>query len=180
MNRFTMGLVAIALLNSCGGDSSSQEAVLGVATQDHPAFVPHRLLVKFKPGVAEEHAQRVLHEHGAKQTSSIPQIGVRILELPEQADERAQAKALSARPEVEFAEVDHVCEPALEANDPYYSRAWHLAKIGCPAAWDTTTGSSSITIAILDTGVYAGHEDLAPKMVPGWNAYDNNADPADV
>ena len=43
-----------------------------------------------------------------------------------------------------------------------------------------TTGSSNITIAILDTGIEMTHPDLVPKIVPGRNIYNNNDDASDV
>jgi subtilisin family serine protease len=152
------------------------------AAQEQPA-VPGRLLVKFKPGVGHAKRQEVLALHGARETGRIEQIGVHIIELPAQANERAHARAMRGRKEVEFAEPDYYAAPALTPNDPWYNDKytpqWHLPKIDAPAAWDTTTGSSSVVIAILDTGVYGAHEDLASKMVAGWNVYDNNGDTSD-
>jgi thermitase len=67
----------------------------------------------------------------------------------------------------------------LAPNDPYLGGAWHLYQIGAPSAWDITTGTG-VTIAILDSGVAAGHPDLAPRLVPGWNFYDSNSNTSDV
>jgi subtilisin family serine protease len=50
-----------------------------------------------------------------------------------------------------------------------------LNKIQAPAAWSTTTGSSSIIVAIIDTGIDPSHPDLASKLVAGWNTYDNSS-----
>jgi len=36
-------------------------------------------------------------------------------------------------------------------------------------AWNLSTGSPSVTIAILDTGVDTTHPDLIDKLVPGHN-----------
>src|SRR5207249_2133010 len=95
------------------------------------------------------------------------------------ASETAQARAFGQQGEVEFAELDRLTPPAMVPNDPQYSGCWHLPKISCPQAWDITTGSNSIIIAIIDSGVDGTHPDLAPKMVSGWNTYDNNADTSD-
>jgi len=88
---------------------------------------------------------------------------------------------LKSRPEVEFAEVN--AEVPLESvtpNDPVYPNQWSLSLISAPDAWSTTTGSPSVVVAILDTGVDAFHEDLAPNIVGGWNIYDDNSDTSDV
>jgi thermitase len=55
-----------------------------------------------------------------------------------------------------------------------------LQKIDAPNAWTTTTGSGNVTIAVLDTGIDSAHPDLAAKLVPGRNIYDNNDDTRDV
>ena len=88
--------------------------------------------------------------------------------------------ALRRSPHFEFAEPDFIYPPALTPNDPYYSSEWHLPKIQASQAWDITTGSSSVVIAILDSGVEVSHPDLAGLLVPGWNFYSNNADTSDV
>ena len=104
---------------------------------------------------------------------------------PMQANEsRIYAGASGNRPEIEFAELDHILPPAQQRipNDPFYNdpNAWALQKINGPEAWFTSTGSPSIIVAILDTGVDGTHPDLAANMVPGWNIYNNNADTSDV
>lgn len=62
-------------------------------------------------------------------------------------------------------------------NDPLFrwGHQWGLEKIRAPLAWDVTAGSSSVVIAILDTGVDEDHPDLAAKLVPGTNTKDGGS-----
>src|SRR5262249_28849747 len=55
-------------------------------------------------------------------------------------------------------------------NDPMYGQQWDWPKIGAPAAWDKTTGSHSVIVADIDTGMEYTHEDLAA------NAWQNTAE----
>jgi subtilisin family serine protease len=55
-------------------------------------------------------------------------------------------------------------------NDPNYGIQWHLDMIDAPEAWDISTGSSSVIIAILDTGVRYYHKDLGGKNASSANA----------
>src|SRR5581483_618823 len=66
-----------------------------------------------------------------------------------------------------------------QPNDPLIAKQWALTSINAPAAWDITTGSGSIVIAVLDSGVDVTHPDLAGKLVPGRNVVDDSADVTD-
>ena len=143
-------------------------------------FVPGRLLVKFNSNIGSTHAREIIAALGARDESEIHGAGVHIVDLPYQANERAFLTAFQSRAEIEFAEFDTLVAPQQTVpNDPLFP-SWFLEKIDAPNAWLTTTGSSNITIAILDTGVDSTHPDLAPKIVPGRNIYNNNDDTRDV
>src|SRR6185503_6765067 len=142
-----------------------------------------RVLVKFHDNILPDHARQIIAGLGARDAHEVPHIGVHILDLPYQASETAFAQTFQARPEVEFAELDQILTvQELTPNDPLYFSdfSWSLPRIAAPEAWLTTTGSSNVTIAILDTGVDGTHEDLISQMVPGWNVYNNNSDTHDV
>ena len=58
-------------------------------------------------------------------------------------------------------------------NDPMYSTQWGLTKINCPDAWDSTKGSSSVIVAVVDSGVDLDHPDLQGNLqLPGYDAVD--------
>jgi thermitase len=102
--------------------------------------------------------------------------GNHVVEVPAGTEQAAVARL---RGRFKFAELDCLSAPAFTPNDPYFGSAWHLSKIGAPAAWDLSVGAG-VVIAILDTGVDATHADLSARMVPGWNFYDNNSNTSDV
>ena len=142
------------------------------------AFVPGRLLVQPRAGLEPRDFDAIIRPHGGRRLHTIPQINVHVIEVPPQA-ERAIAAALARHPQINFAELDRQVTRAFTPNDANYSNAWHLPKIGAPAAWDHTVGTG-VTIAILDTGVDATHPDLIGNLVAGYNFYDNNSDTHDV
>jgi serine protease len=82
---------------------------------------------------------------------------------------------LRTLPEVEYAEPDVIMQHTLEPNDPLYSDQWHYFApsagnygINAPAAWDITTGSSSIVVAVIDTGI-TNHIEFVGRTVPGYD-----------
>lgn len=95
----------------------------------------------------------------------------------------AHARELSHLEQVPWAEPDFILErtPLAIPNDPLFGQLWHLdntgqtgglasADINAPAAWDISTGSPLITVAVLDDGVEVSHEDLVDNAVPGFDA----------
>ena len=84
---------------------------------------------------------------------------------------------LRADPQVEYAVMDqrrHI--QAVAPNDPLYGEQWYLQAVSAAApaaldatdAWSTTTGTSSVIVADIDTGVRPDHPDFANKLVPGY------------
>lgn len=72
-------------------------------------------------------------------------------------------KALRGRPEVRYAEPNGVARPAAIPNDPGYPLQWHYPQINLPAAWDVSTGSPEVVVAVIDTGV-SPHSDLSGQI----------------
>jgi thermitase len=153
------------------------------AHQPAGPFVPGRMLVSFRVGTSNERARGLLAAHGARTANKMSGVDVHIVELPPAANEQNLVQTFNSSPEVEFAELDHVlAAQQLTPNDPLYTSqsSWSLRKIKGPEAWAVNSGSGSVVIAILDTGVDGTHEELAGKLVPGWNVFGNNADVGDV
>lgn len=71
-------------------------------------------------------------------------------------------------------------------NDPLFNRQWNLKNEGTPlqgngtigadidveAAWEITTGSANVKIAIVDSGVDTLHPELLGKLLPGYDAFE--------
>jgi subtilisin family serine protease len=88
-------------------------------------------------------------------------------------DPTAVAERLSGLDQVAWAEPNRWREAsATTPNDPQFPAQWGLSRIGCPDAWDITTGSSSIVVAVVDTGVDLNHPELASLLVPGQDFVD--------
>lgn len=54
-------------------------------------------------------------------------------------------------------------------SDALYSSSWHMQNINAPAAWNITNSSSSVTVAVIDSGFALNHQDLVNqwKTNPG-------------
>ncbi len=58
-------------------------------------------------------------------------------------------------------------------NDTNLSQQWALSKIDAYGAWSITTGSSSVTVGLIDSGIRNTHEDLFNNVTVGGYASEN-------
>lgn len=60
-------------------------------------------------------------------------------------------------------------------NDWRRNSQWALEAVHAYEAWDTVRVEGRVTVAVLDSGVNANHEDLQGRVLAGYNAIDNSA-----
>lgn len=142
-------------------------------------FVQDELLVQHKAGVAAEQIHGAFAGLGASVVGELPQIRVKRIKVPANAMEKVKA-ALARNPFVSFVEPNFLGQSSGVPNDAQYSSQWHLPMVWAPRGWDVNTGSASVPIAIIDSGVDSAHPDLAGKVVAGWNFLGGNTNTSDV
>jgi subtilisin family serine protease len=137
-----------------------------------------RLIVQMHRDASPDAVAQTLAVHGSAVHKTIPQLRTHVIRVPEALIDRVAA-SLERTGLFTVVEQDHVAQGAALPNDPSFASEWHLTKIKASSAWDLTKGSSSIKIAVLDSGVDSSHPDLASKIIPGWNFVADNSDTRD-
>ncbi|MBM2820848.1 MAG: serine protease, subtilase family [Candidatus Berkelbacteria bacterium] len=142
-----------------------------------------KIIVKFKKSVNLQKRNEIKLETSAKVRKNIPKIDVDVLEVPEgkTAQDFVGEFQNNYPNEIEYAEVDGYYQASSVPNDTYYaSDQSYLKNLNSETAWDITTGTSSVKIAVLDTGVELTHSDLQGKLIPGWDFVYNDPTPEDA
>jgi thermitase len=176
-----VALTVFTISNPLVGYGNDMQLAAAITAPAVPVshYVPGRLLVQFKAGVTDADQKGLIASSGAAADSSIPQIKTLVLKVPVGAETKVR-DALLHNPRVEVAELDYLVDAKLVPNDTLYPQQWYSPVINEPAGWDITTGSSSVVVAIVDTGLVA-HPEVAANIVPGYNVYSNstltNVDP---
>jgi len=88
-------------------------------------------------------------------------------------------KRWQSSPLVRYIQPNHKVHATAVADDSHRAQQRYLDMINVNAAWDHVTGNTSITIAVVDTGVDLNHPDLQANLVAGYNFKDNNDLPQD-
>lgn len=95
-----------------------------------------------------------------------------------------QARALAnlmKNPQVEYVVESFELKTQSQVDLTVLKDQWAIKKVGAEQAWNAAgnTGSQSVTVAVIDTGVDYKHESLKANMVPGYDFKDNDNDPFD-
>lgn len=184
----------------------SMQLVNPVYADVNPSNAANLVLVKFQPGVSAAERGNLVKEMGGEMVLWIDAISTAQIRLPENwASVRSGQDAMSmARSSslVQVAEFDSVVsgvpiemesEPQvnnstiptspIQVNDADFNnpqmQVYAPGMIQLLMAFNYTTGSKNIKIAILDSGILASHPEFDGRLLPGYDFVNDDADPHD-
>lgn len=153
---FRLGmLILLAILSlllvSCG---SSGDASL-------PAHRSGELIIKFR---SPKSSGKIIAGLNARALPHALPYGLQKISLPAGKSVTEALTELNSNPDVLYAEPNYIARKSQLPNDTKFGEQWGLTAISAPQAWDITTGSSSIIVATLDTGIDYHHPDLINNL----------------
>lgn len=152
---------------------------LSLAHAKDAESIPGEFLVKLKVPVKGENLQDLEKKLSAKIENMIPELRIVRIQKPTIQREASVIKQLSQNPIVEVVEPNYIYRAIKTPNDPLMLKLWGLKNVGqsdergagvsgvdidAERAWDITTGSDDVVVAVIDTGVDEKHPDLAANM----------------
>ena len=174
--------------------TGSHPASTDLGVRHQADAVPRELLIQYAPGTARAAGSTVRSQVGARLIQRLTVRGLELVKLPKGTSTKEAIATLQSDPSVDFAEPNYIYTAQASPNDPSYGQLWGLnntgqlvdgtvgladADIDAPEAWDITTGSAGVVVAVIDSGVAADHPDLAPNMVAGYDFVDGDSTPED-
>lgn len=156
----------------------------GVERDQSTLFITDDLLVQFRADVTREQIDAALAAQGLSILEPLKYapngFHLRVNSADMQRNALSVANALFESGSCIFAHPDFLAYRKLQfiPNDPSFTSQWHLKNTGqgggtvgadvkAEQAWDITQGSTSISVAVADTGIDWHHEDLEVTMDGG-------------
>jgi serine protease len=168
-------------------------------------FIPGQVIVKMKTGAPPAAARLLaLRLDSAERRTSGGEFVYRFSQAYLTSMSAAEARdrtlavvdSLRASPDVEYAQPNFrvyavgveraVAAPDRIPNDARFAEQWHYQNngtgagaspggINLPRAWDGDTGSASVVVSILDTGILPTHADItgSANLAPGFDMIDD-------
>jgi subtilisin family serine protease len=149
--------------------------------------VPGELLVKYKRSTRSIVSKSRGRHWRAATLRRFKSVGIHQVRIGEGMTLDEALESCRQDPDVAYAEPNYRRYASVDPDDPYFVSGdlWGLEKINLPEAWDTQTGSVSVVVAVLDTGIDWNHEDLAaniwinPGEDVGVDGIPNTGDPGE-
>ncbi len=123
-----------------------------------------QVIVQLSPGISQANLQHFLDSTGTEVIRQFRTSGMFLLKTPQGQTINEATASLQGRAEVQLVSPDRTMYTLAVPNDPQYAQQWHWSKISAEQAWDVQTGSSSIVVAVIDSGVDLVHPDLAARI----------------
>ncbi len=158
--------------------------------------VQNEVLIKFKPTVSAQTKSFSLQKVAAVNMGAVTDQGLTRVKLAEGHSVEEAIKSFNDLDNIEYAQPNYIYKAFwVRPDDTNYGNLWGLSNTGQTVpdesystnnpgtsgedmdlenAWEQITDCSSVTVAVIDTGINYDQEDLAANMWDGGASYPNH------
>jgi subtilisin family serine protease len=132
--------------------------------------------VRFKPWAEANSLQSISHlQYDALLINRIDSLNMQVWRINDESTLLETVQRMSQRPDVVFAEPNYAVIANEIPDDTLFTSLWGLNNLGqtggtidadidAVEAWNISTGSSDVVVAVIDTGIDYTHPDLVNNM----------------
>ncbi len=172
MKKKILYIVMILIILVFSGNMWAKEirktSIIDLRTHQKVTVVTGEILVKFKPAVKKKDIDRINRDFRVQIKEKLRGKNIYCLKIHPSKTINEMVEKYRRNPNVEFAEPNYIISAFAvpPPDDTYYlsDDQWGIEQIRAPQAWNIETGTKSVVIAILDTGVDHDHIDLDGNM----------------
>ncbi|MCP4605669.1 MAG: S8 family serine peptidase, partial [Proteobacteria bacterium] len=179
------GIAILALaLGGCHKVEKSKPSGELMESSSGALYLAHEVVIKKSKGASDDDLLVAVTKVGGTIVDADSPVTKRLgyirVVLPENIYADQVISSLRKVGSVDKAERNYIAELDLDPDDTLMEELWAIEKIQCDKAWEITTGSNQIVIAVADTGVDRTHPDLQPNIwtnpaeIPGNGVDDDN------
>ena len=134
------------------------------AAPEAAQYIVDEVVVRLKAGTSLSSMMPYAGGQPLRLHRDLPRLRVKVLKVPAGSVPEMVTR-LRRAPGVELVEPHYLVHAAvITPSDPYWVSQYGPVRIQAPQAWEITTGSISVTLAVIDTGIDFNHPDLASQL----------------
>ncbi|HMQ05383.1 MAG TPA: S8 family serine peptidase [Pyrinomonadaceae bacterium] len=129
-----------------------------------PSSVKNEVLIKFRTALNDSAAREFVRKQKGELLEKLGDTGWQRVRLPANLSVTSAVDRFGWSQDVEAVQPNFYYRLLATPNDPHFGSLWGMTRISAPGAWDLNTGSESVVVANIDTGIKYDHEDLSANM----------------
>lgn len=157
----TLAAALLLLSASAGSVAFASDLAEAPLIGFEKAHRPNEFIVRFKDDAGISRA--VFRKAGVEAKHVFESSPAVAVSVPEGADVASALQTLREDPNVAYVQANHIYKIFKDPNDPSFSSQYHHKNIESAKAWNVSTGSKDVIVAIIDSGVNYNHPDIAPN-----------------
>lgn len=141
-------------------------------------FLPGEVVIGMKESVSAASLRLPAGGSLWRTSRALDALHVAVMRVPE-GQEQEYARKLRGVAGVLFAEPNYIVRADFIPDDSLWPQQYGPAMIQAPDAWDVTTGSNGVIVAVIDSGLDSSHPEFSGRILPGYDFVQKDTVPQD-